>query len=246
MKIIVNADDLGSFDNVDRRIFEGIEQGYITSATIMANGENLHETIKHTKYYNNISFGVHLNLTSGQPLTSSDQLRGLLDEEGCLCRGKLCKITSACCTKAIYKELSAQVELLQKQGLPISHIDFHHHAHNLPWVFHVAKAIQYKYKISKMRLTQNLFCEPRSPFLLIKKHFFNFALKNIVPTITTDYFSDLASFVKTEDFAVYEDKTIELMVHPGAKSFQAETDICYSDWWEDLNIEPEFISYNDL
>ena len=242
----MNADDLGSFDNVDQSIFDGIESGYITSASIMANGENLHETVKHINDYKNISFGIHLNLTSGQPITSSEKLKLLLDENGCLCRGKLCKIYSACCTKAIFKELSAQVELLQKSGLQISHIDFHHHAHNLPWVFHIAKAVQYKYKISKMRLTQNLFCEPRSPFLLVKKKFFNFALKNIVPTKTTDYFSDLASFVKTDDFAAFEDKTIELMVHPGVKSYQDETDICYSDWWKNLDIKPEFISYNDL
>lgn len=72
--IIVNADDCGLNREVNLAIAHFAEQGYLSSTSLLANGAELAGALELFHRFNHISFGAHLNLTEGRPLTHSLQL----------------------------------------------------------------------------------------------------------------------------------------------------------------------------
>ena len=62
IRIIINADDLGKDSQVNDKISEALQNGFITSSTIMANIELWDEVHKIVDANPKASFGVHLNL----------------------------------------------------------------------------------------------------------------------------------------------------------------------------------------
>jgi hypothetical protein len=83
LKVIVNADDLGTSLEVNNAIFQLIAMGRVTSATLLANGAALTDAAKRSKSFPQCSFGVHLNASQWQPLTHDPDLRPILDDSGC-------------------------------------------------------------------------------------------------------------------------------------------------------------------
>lgn len=72
IKLIINADDCGNTVEMNNAIRDCIEDGIISSTSCMAaskGGEFMFITDLYRKYSDKISFGAHLNLTSGEPLT---------------------------------------------------------------------------------------------------------------------------------------------------------------------------------
>ena len=60
MKIIVNGDDLGISSAVNDAIFALMEEGRVTSATLMTNAPAAEDASRHLGKLPNCSFGVHL------------------------------------------------------------------------------------------------------------------------------------------------------------------------------------------
>ena len=85
IRIIINADDLGKDSQVNDKISEALQNGYITSSTIMANTELWDEVHKIVDANPKASFGVHLNLTEGKALTKQPVFveRGVVDDNNC-------------------------------------------------------------------------------------------------------------------------------------------------------------------
>ncbi len=71
MRLIINADDLGRSPEANRAIFDLMDRGLVTSATVMANGPYVDEALSRVGHYPRGSFGVHLNLTEFRPLTQN-------------------------------------------------------------------------------------------------------------------------------------------------------------------------------
>ena len=84
MKVIVNADDYGISESTTHEIQKAIERGLISSSTIMANGRYLKESLSFVREHPEISWGIHINLTSFESLTKSPVLKkaGLIDGDG--------------------------------------------------------------------------------------------------------------------------------------------------------------------
>ena len=116
---------------------------------------DLEEAVRlYENYKSHISFGIHLNLTEGDPLIFSEQLA----ESGLykIINGKNVfnvnnfryKYLSPKIEKELYKELDAQITTILDTGIKPSHIDSHHHIHNgisiLPVVVSLAKNTKYE------------------------------------------------------------------------------------------------------
>ena len=69
--VIINADDFGMNSTVNRAILSSVEQGLVTSVSIMANMPGFEEAagLVHDHYGLRGRVGVHLNLTEGRPLS---------------------------------------------------------------------------------------------------------------------------------------------------------------------------------
>jgi predicted glycoside hydrolase/deacetylase ChbG (UPF0249 family) len=148
----------------------------------------------------------------------------------------------------VYAEWCAQIERALNLGVPISHIDSHHHVHTRPSLLGILKRIQQKFKIHKVRLSGNVTCssEPmRLPRQVINSAW-NCALRQYTGATTTDRFTRFSTFHERLQAGLGWHGTIELMCHPGRESYAAEIDLLREDWLQRLAGDAQLISYNDL
>lgn len=142
-RLIINADDLGADQGRNAGIFEAIETGVVTAASILANGPAFQDVIQRIEASacKHVSFGIHLNLTEGMPLTPG--LGSITGADGCF-RGKqdghrfLMTEGDSLLARDILRELSAQIEALRNAGIRINHLDSHQHVHIFPAVIQAA------------------------------------------------------------------------------------------------------------
>ena len=251
IKIIINADDLGASQTVNDYTFQLMEQGFVTSATLLANAPRVNDACIRTKDFPACSFGVHLNITEYTPLTDPAGLSILLDESGEF-RGeewlRSVKIDSAL-AEAIYLEFESQIEKLMSLEVAVDHIDSHHHVHNIPAIFPVLKKIQKRFEIRRVRISRNLYGETESVSVSLKakKFLFNQLLRYFYLTKTTGGFSDFLLFYENANIGKIKHRVVEAMVHPGNPFYsEYEVNLVASDWQDTLKLTCELINYNEF
>jgi predicted glycoside hydrolase/deacetylase ChbG (UPF0249 family) len=113
---IVNADDLGMSDEIDRGIFEALDRGIVTSASLMVDGPHAVEALRHIRRRSDVSLGLHVAF--------DDRGRWLVNMQD---------------SRAVRRELTRQLDaFVRLTGGSPTHIDSHHHAHlhfNVAWQF---------------------------------------------------------------------------------------------------------------
>ncbi|MBI4643515.1 MAG: ChbG/HpnK family deacetylase [Deltaproteobacteria bacterium] len=245
MRLIINADDLGRNTQVNAVIFDLIDRRLVTSATIMANGPALEECLVRIPAYPSCSFGIHLNITEFQPLTSSAPLAELLDPRGnfSLANYRKARLGQAL-RKDIFLEWSAQVQRLCSYGQKVSHLDSHHDVHTDPRLFFMLKRLQRVFGIRKARIAPNISLDPKITFR--KNRLWNLALRHLYATTTTSGFTDFATFLQAPEEIARRHPTMELMVHPGSPRFAAETGALQTPWLAGLPFAVRLISYCEL
>jgi chitin disaccharide deacetylase len=146
-RLIVNADDFGLTEGVNRAIVEAQERGIVTSATLMANAGAFEEAVILARSLAarkaRFSVGCHVVLLDGEPLLPADRVASLLQsgpQNGShQFRVKLNDFVLAYFRNKlnpaeIEAEASAQIGRLQSAGVRPSHFDAHKHAHMFPAV----------------------------------------------------------------------------------------------------------------
>ena len=248
-RIIINADDLGLSEDVNRAIFDLMANRRITSATLMANSDFVEQAARQAKEFKQYSFGAHLCLTELKPLTKNPDLQPLLDGNGNFNPLAVRQIKPTTATKkAVFEEWSQQIRLLKSLGASISHIDSHHHIHTWPWLFPILKRIQKTFGIRKVRITMNLYLDAERPsrLRLANKSLYNMMLRYYYRTKTTDAFTSFKRFLILGRTTGLRFPCIELMTHPGNPLCKEETGTLHSPWQEDMPFPVRLISYNDL
>ena len=255
MKIIVNADDLGMSEPVNEAIFQGMQRGTITSATLLSNGPAVRAATQHLHLFPKCSFGVHLNLTEFEPLCSGSHtdLANILDQNKRFNGNSIREVRiSVPMLKAIFREWCSQIENLMRLGVEPSHLDAHHHVHTIPQMLPVLAALRRRYKINKVRISRNMYDESECPggLQLAKKRLFNTALRTI-GFRTTRIFTNLGTFIKLCAALPPRRASVELMTHPGAvprdeEANLLEADLLENDWPGMLSYEATLVSYNNL
>jgi chitin disaccharide deacetylase len=114
--LIVNADDFGLSDGVNRGIARAHEDGVVTSASLMVRGDGAHGAAAYARAHPRLSVGLHLDL--GEWIYRDGEWRPLyevvpLDDE-----------------EAIGREIEAQLAAFRAlTGTYPSHLDSHQHVH---------------------------------------------------------------------------------------------------------------------
>ncbi|MBP7865795.1 MAG: ChbG/HpnK family deacetylase [Acidobacteria bacterium] len=255
MAFIINADDLGQSQTINRAIREYAERNLISSATILANGPCFDEVRSIAQNYPNISFGVHLNITQFEALTSLNDLKeyGIVDGGNTLKRfatwGNF--RWNSRIRAAIHGEWAAQIERLLDNKIRISHIDGHQHKHLLKELFVVLKRLQMKYRIRRVRVVSRgpLAAKIDKAFLSNRIHYY--MLKYIYRTKTPAIFStylDMYNLLKG-GHKLPANRVIELMTHPGGTSlpyFREENELMEQSSIPKVVAGFKLISYWDL
>lgn len=158
-QLVINADDLGADAARNEGIFEAIEAGVVTSASVLANGLALEDALTRIRALKkkNVSFGFHLNLSQGMSLGEGHRLivgpdghfpgkmaaRELLMQQG---NGNL--------EEEVACEMEAQFLRLRNAGLEIRHMDGHQHVHIFPAVAPQALRLAERHGIRWVRLPE--------------------------------------------------------------------------------------------
>jgi predicted glycoside hydrolase/deacetylase ChbG (UPF0249 family) len=231
-----------------------MDRGVVTSATIVAAGDALDDVARRCRDYPHCSFGTHLFLDEFQPLTDLSAFGDLLLPDGRLKEDARTYAFTRSVRIALLEEWVAQVERLRSLGIPVSHLDSHHHVHTIPALFGMLKALQRRTGVRKVRISLNCYAQTVPRMTMAKKRLFNFALRRYVPTTTTTHFASFEIFhALLEQGRLPRPSTIELMVHPAASTYM-KAPAQYEDelvklaggWRDRLPWDHCFISYNDL
>jgi chitin disaccharide deacetylase len=220
-RLIVNADDFGYSEAVNRAILMSFDYSLVNSTSLMANMPGFDHAIGlfHQHSHLQQKVGLHLNLTEGAPLT-----RGMLAcpvfcrESGHFRydRGRSLFRLGRREREAVYEEFRAQLERVLAAGVRPTHLDSHHHIHTewaiAPLVCRLAGA----YGVPRIRLTRNMGLVPGLPRRLYKKVFNRWWLGRRSGLVNTDYFGDIADMMTYLAGRRQPDERLsfEIMVHP--------------------------------
>ena len=67
-KLIINSDDFGYSRAVNYAVIDAHQEGILTSASLLTNTSSFDHAIQLAKDHPNLGVGIHLNITSLQPL----------------------------------------------------------------------------------------------------------------------------------------------------------------------------------
>jgi predicted glycoside hydrolase/deacetylase ChbG (UPF0249 family) len=228
-RLIVNADDFGYSEAVNRAILNSFESFLLSSTSILANMPGFDHAVglirRHAFLERNV--GLHLNLTEGFPLSRS------LPSCPAFCGGdgrfiyhrnrSLFRLTRKE-RAAVYDELRMQLERVLAAGIRPSHLDSHHHVHTewaiAPLVCRLARS----YGIRRIRLTRNMGPVPSRVKRWYKRLFnYWFLGRHSGLVDNTDYFGDISDmnyFLNSDSGGRVasagggQDHSFEIMVHP--------------------------------
>ena len=154
-RIVINADDFGLCEGVNKAIAQAHKEGVLTSATIMANMPASAEAVKQAKKMPDLGVGVHLNLFEGRALSQQACVEQLVDGDG---RFKfspavlsLLSVAGHRIRNAIRAELSAQIQWAFDNGLKPTHLDSHKHIHCFPAMFPLVCNLARRFGIGAVR-----------------------------------------------------------------------------------------------
>jgi hypothetical protein len=124
--LVIHADDLGMAHSVNRATFEALENGWVTSASILVPCPWFAEVARWAQAHATADLGIHLALNSEWtglrwgPLSPADAVPSLLDEQG-----YLPLLAERARPAEVERELRAQIDRARAAGIHISHLDSH-------------------------------------------------------------------------------------------------------------------------
>lgn len=156
-QLIINADDFGIHDSVNRGIYRAFTDGILTSTSLMAGGQRFNEAVAIARDMNGIGIGIHLTLVGGlPPVLPPEEVPTLTWDNGVLCHDYMELIKRDLQHKIsideVYREWNAQICKVMETGLPVTHIDGHQHLHMWNRFFPVALSLAKRYGIRCMRV----------------------------------------------------------------------------------------------
>jgi chitin disaccharide deacetylase len=159
-KIIVNADDFGMSAETNRAIVEAFGNNVISSATLMTNMPGFDEACELAHRHRLLGkIGLHLNLTSGYPLSSPIRRCPRFCDNVGMFRARQTRFRLSKEERlAVETEIASQIKACLDRGLRPTHLDSHHHVHTEWAIGAAAITIARQYRIKAIRLSRN--CGP--------------------------------------------------------------------------------------
>jgi predicted glycoside hydrolase/deacetylase ChbG (UPF0249 family) len=155
--LIVNADDLGWTEGVNRGILEAFHHGIVTSASLLANGAAFAHAVDAARSAPGLGVGVHLNLSDGPPVTSRKTVTSLLNTNGEFAGGPesllFRRARGGLVLAEVESEWDAQIQKVRDAGIAPTHLDGHKHVHMLPGLFEIALRLAKRHDVGAIRVS---------------------------------------------------------------------------------------------
>jgi predicted glycoside hydrolase/deacetylase ChbG (UPF0249 family) len=155
VRLIVNADDFGISEAVNRGIVEAHERGIVTATSIMATGAKFEHAVELARLRPSLAVGVHLVLTEHRPLIGASAAASLVRSDGSfephLRQLLKRRLRGRVSIAEVRRELDEQIRRVRAAGIAISHLDGHQHVHVLPGIAQVVAELAAAHGISAVR-----------------------------------------------------------------------------------------------
>ncbi len=148
--LIVNADDLCMNDETSNAIIDAYRNGIVTSTSAFVTFAEPVSALKRIHSEDpDLPIGIHLNITEGKPLLPAGEIPSLVDKNGnFFSPDQIMSKLPDMKIEDVRKELNAQVQLFISSGVPLDHINCHHHITALYTPFHsVMREICLQYNV---------------------------------------------------------------------------------------------------
>ena len=251
-KLIINSDDFGRHDLINRAVEKAVHEGCLKSATIMAGGRAFDDAVEIAKNNPELGVGIHFTLANGFPVLPPEKIPSLVAADGIFYENYIVFLKNYLKGKIsreeIKMELVAQLEKVQNAGINLTHFDSHQHLHHIPGIIEICLELAKAAKIPAMRVSgTKIFdgaVESIGQFIgrlglgSLAKLAESKAHKNGLKT--PEHFSGIvAGESVTEDFIEklldkMEDGTTEVMLHPGTDNKILQE---YCEWEHDFEAE---------
>ena len=153
-RLIVNADDFGLSESVNRAEIQSHEHGIVTSTSVMAGGDAFEHAAALAARCPTLGVGVHLTLTEQRPIAES--VPSLVGADGRFPphATDFAKrwLRGAIALADVRKELDAQIRRVRAAGVLPTHLDGHQHVHVLPGIARVVAGLAREHGIGAVRL----------------------------------------------------------------------------------------------
>ncbi|TCL68468.1 hopanoid biosynthesis associated protein HpnK [Hydrogenispora ethanolica] len=154
-RLIVNADDFGLHESINRAIFRAHREGCVTSATLVAGGAAFDQAVNLARQCPGLGVGVHLTLVGLRPVARGN-VRSLVTEDGSFWPDYLAfsrqYLMGRIEPEQVETELRCQLQKVMGSGIPITHLDSHQHLHVLPGFPRIIGKLASEFGIERIRI----------------------------------------------------------------------------------------------
>lgn len=145
-KLIVNADDFGYREGINKGIVFAHQSGVVTSVSLFVEKEGTEEAVRLAKENPGLGMGPHLDLDK---FFNIDHHFGIVLEMNSPHPG----------ADALRSEIKRQMDKFFSFGFTADHLDSHHHSHLHPEVFPIVCDIAKEYKVPVVRLFSKFYSD---------------------------------------------------------------------------------------
>ncbi len=196
MKVLFNADDFGLTKGVTDGIMKAHLEGVVSSTTMMMNGMSVDYAVDQAKQNPSLNVGIHLVLTWGKPVAGN--VSDLIRSDGTFKFNSTFQMMKAPNLKQVEKEWEAQIQAFLHTGLPLHHIDSHHHVHGWEPLKEIVIKLANKYAVP-VRYVDSLKDHPE---ILLTE------------TLWLDFYHDGVDDQIFEKLSKLSFASVEVMTHP--------------------------------
>lgn len=154
--LIVTADDFGRSLPVNDAVIDAHANGILTAASLMVTEDALDDAVARAKALPSLGVGLHMTLVDGIPALPPAEIPDLVDAQGHftldLVRLGARIYLSKRVQHQVMAEMRAQFERFKATGLPLAHVDSHHHYHLHPTVFELMLELAVEYGAPGIRI----------------------------------------------------------------------------------------------
>jgi len=155
-RLAITGDDFGLSREVNRAIAEAYDHGVLTGASLMINEAAAAEAISLARARPALSVGLHLVVLDGRATLPRAAIPRLVGSGGRFPSGAFATGLryqfSRETRRQLAREIRAQLERFAHTGLPLSHVDGHHHMHLHPFVLETLADLAGRFGIRSIRL----------------------------------------------------------------------------------------------
>lgn len=155
-RVIVTADDFGKSPEVNRAVIEAHQKGILTCASLMVSGTAAEEAVQLARANPTLKVGLHLVLVDGFSVLSRKEIPDLVDANRRFAHQPAAAgvryFFSGRVRRQVAKECQAQLEAFLATGLPMDHLNSHHHLHIHPTIANIVVSLAGQYTVPAIRL----------------------------------------------------------------------------------------------